>query len=555
MSERQEFPVVIAGAGPVGLSLALGLAHHGVRSLVLEKKPELSEHSKALLVTTRTLEIFREWGLLERFREAGRFKSKVEIWVAGDSTPAAAVDLGLLSDVSAIHGVLILPQDRTEALLLEAVRETGLCEVRFGHELTELRQAAAGVSSEVLTLPGQEYRVRSDFLVGCDGPRSRVRAELGWELEGKTYPSRIMLADVRVSDERAELPWPRIAPRREGVLGALSFGPGEWRLIATIPPDLTDEAATAESAIRESVDEVLGAGPYELIWSSVFRIHCRNAPHFVRDRVILAGDAAHLNSPAGGQGMNAGIHDAHNLAWKLFRALEAGETPALLRSYEQERRGVVLGNIDRFTDLLTRFAFFPVPGVRGALAQIAKMALQQPTVVRQAGLRFGMLTAHYGPSALLSGDSPLIGTRAPDVTLRASDGTEHPLLTLVGKQALLLLFDDGRLPRWRREDPDLQLTDVPKLDVRVVGRAPTEGSDLTDAAGVLARDWRAEGGLAVLVRPDGHVGWAAMRPTAEALRSGVMAALGAVTFRRAAPEEEVVPDPEPGIESEPEAEI
>ena len=142
-----DYPVVIAGAGPVGLSLALGLSCRGIRSLVLEKKEALSPHSRALLVTVRTLEILRAWGALDRFLEEGTFLPGVQVWVVGREAPPFTFDFSCLGDATPVRGVVVMPQDVTEALLLEQVRQRGLAEVRFGEEVTGFRQDETGVSS------------------------------------------------------------------------------------------------------------------------------------------------------------------------------------------------------------------------------------------------------------------------------------------------------------------------------------------------------------------------------------------------------------------------
>ncbi|RYD41830.1 MAG: hypothetical protein EOP83_33445, partial [Verrucomicrobiaceae bacterium] len=393
MDESTSEPVLIAGAGPVGLALAVGLGHHGIRSIVFEAKQVPSEHSKALLITTRTLEVFRAWGVLDRFLEAADLTSELSVHLAGRAAPEVTFDFESLARLATIRGVMVLPQNRTEALLLDAAREVGAV-VNFGQELIGFSQDSSGVTVTVES-HGQRKEVRGAYLIGCDGAHSTVRARLGWPLAGKTYPSRIMLADVRLPDERGDASWPLLAPQRRGVLAAIRFAPRTWRIISTVQPGETEPTVLNHKSIEEKVHRLFGHGPYEDIWSSVFRIHCRNSPHFRLGRVVLAGDAAHLNSPAGGQGMNAGIHDAHNLAWKLARALRGGDEDALLTSYEVERREVVVSTVERFTDVLTRLAFLPWPQVRFFLLQVVKRALGRPEIRARILPRFSMLNASY----------------------------------------------------------------------------------------------------------------------------------------------------------------
>jgi len=522
-------PVVISGAGPVGLALAVGLAHHGIRSIVLEEDPALSRHSKAPGIHARTLEIFRAWGVIDRFMADGEFLRQPQLWVAGMSEPQASIDLSVLAEKTAYPGVMILPQDRTEALLYERLMELGMSEVRFGHRLTTFEAGPEGVTVEVDPPSGGSYALSAEYLVGCDGAHSTVRERLGWHLEGKTYPSRFMLADVRLQDERAELPWPRMAPLPRGILVALRLQPQLWRIIATVPPDAEEGHALAPEQIAQHVTTLFGPGPFEEVWKSLFHVHCRTSPHFRLGRVLLAGDAAHLNSPVGGQGMNSGIHDAHNLAWKLARALSGGNVDALLGSFEAERRPAILTGVDRYTDLLTRAVLWPMPRTRTALAKVVRRALAHPAFISRVAPRATMLDVHYERSALLSGEGPWVGARAPDGELRDADGRCRRLLDLSAREAVLLLFDDRRLPAWERAAIARRLHEVPDLAVHVV--LPTEMSaeagEWRDATGALWAAWRASGSTAALVRPDGHVGWMAERPSESELVSGVRRALGA----------------------------
>ncbi|MHA3771348.1 FAD-dependent monooxygenase [Verrucomicrobiota bacterium sgz303538] len=528
MEQSTPDTVLISGAGPVGLALALGLSRYGIHVEVFEKKTELSKHSRALLITTRTLEVLRGWNVLDRFLAVTDLVSKISVHVVGDSEPKATLDFSPLERIATIRGAMLLPQDRTEALLLDAVREAGVA-VYFDHEFTGFQQDEDGVTIEVSS-QGERKQFRGAYLIGCDGAHSTVRERLGWHLEGKTYPSRIMLADVRLPDERGDAPWPLVAPQPRGALAGLRFAPRTWRIISTIDPDETDEEALRPEKITVKVERLFGAGPYENIWASVFRIHCRNSPHFRLNRVLLAGDAAHVNSPAGGQGMNAGIHDAQNLAWKLVRAIRGGNVEALISSYEQERREVVVSTVERFTDMLTRLAFMSWPQVRFLVLQMVRTVLNNPLVNEQAIRRFAMLTARYHHSALLDHGGIHAGKRAPDGEVENSEGVRRPLYMVAPLKAVLVLFDDRRVPGWNVQAMREALANVPDLEiVRLLpsDATPREEGEWRDVNGTLWREWYASADFAVLIRPDNHVGWSRRRPTQEELVEGVRAALGA----------------------------
>jgi 2-polyprenyl-6-methoxyphenol hydroxylase-like FAD-dependent oxidoreductase len=521
-------PVLIVGAGPVGLSLALALARQQVKTVLFEAKTELDPHSRALGILPRTLEIFRNWGIYDQFVNAGELLRRVDLWVAGKTKPFGAVDLSIFKRISSAGGVLILPQNRTEELLLEAVKSSGFTEVLFGRQATGFEQVSDGVTLKVTGPGGASEVYHGRYLVGCDGASSAIRAALGWELQGKTYPTRMLLGDLRLQDDRDQLPWPLLAPLQRGALAGVRYQPQHWRFIATMDPGESDEAAVEPASIERRVHQLFGAGPFECLWSSVFHIHCRTSPHFRQGNVILAGDAGHINSPAGGQGMNSGIQDAHNLAWKLARALAGADAEALLTSYEAERREVIVKTVDSYTDFLTRTILLGPSFIR-KLAPAALWALPRLGLISMVAPRAGMLDAAYSRSPILSGRGPWLGKRAPDGELVSPNGKNLRLLDLVGPGPALLLFDDGRLPNWNQSEISQLFQDI--HDLRVAALFPNEkirkdGAYACAGSDALWKQWAVSGGSAALLRPDGYVGWMGRRPTPEELDSGVKQALG-----------------------------
>lgn len=528
--------MLIAGAGPVGLSLALGLARHGVRSLVVEKDQGLAEHSRAAAVAARTMEVFRAWGVAERWLEEGELHSRLPLRVVGEAEPRAVADLTSLAAETAYPGMLILSQDRTERLLLEEVERTGLAEVRFGHALTGFEQDGAGVRATVEAADGSGYTVRAEYLAGCDGAHSTVRKLLGWHLEGRTYPGRMLLADVRPLPadgvDRGDRSFPLFAPRSRGVLVGLRLGPGFWRLIHSLAPEASEEEAMAPEHLDRLANELFGPGPNEHVWSSVFRIHRRLSPGFRRGRVLLLGDAGHLNSPAGGQGMNSGIQDAFDLSWKLARGISpppAGADPeVLLDSYEAERRHAA-EEVNRFTGFLTRFAFPPLPGVRPLLLRLALPALRRPALMARAAPRIAMLRPSYDESPLLPEGAPApVGERLADAELEGSAPPFDRLHDTVRSGPALLLGDDEEgSAGWPVAEIEAAVAD---LGVSVHRLLVSDVRTGEDRALRVTRPAVAEAvppGRALLLRPDHHVGWIGERPTPEAIRAGVGPALGA----------------------------
>ncbi|MCA9638120.1 MAG: FAD-dependent monooxygenase, partial [Myxococcales bacterium] len=357
--------VLIVGAGPVGLALALDLHRHGLAVRIVDQAAAPSTWSKAQAIHARTLEVFEHLGVIDAILAGGKpFRGFRAHNQAGEE----------LAHVSlAIHGsrynyVLSLSQRETELRLIEALAERGI-EVEREVRLDALRQDDGGVEAELVNAAGEREVLRVPWLVGCDGAHSTVRHALEIEFEGFQYVSALIQADVRIE-------WPTPLPDDEvityigddGPVAAFPL-PGErrYRLIVFNPPDVDAELSV------ELFDQLLRSrGPTDARvsdpkWMVAFRIHCRLAAAYRRGRVMIAGDAAHIHSPAGGQGMNMGIQDAHNLAWKLALVARGRGRPELLDTYEEERRPLAR-DVLSWTDVATR-NMTTVAGLRGPIAR------------------------------------------------------------------------------------------------------------------------------------------------------------------------------------------
>ncbi len=412
-------PVVISGAGPVGLAVALGLARAGVRSVVFEKKTQLDPHSRATLILPRTLEIFRQWDILDQLLATGNRVPHVRLREPGHDHEILHINFTKLADETAAMFALAIPQDRTERILLDAAEATGLVDVRFAAELLGFEHDTTGV--RLLTRTGNTQTTETTgYLVGADGAHSRVRGQLGVELAGKTYPTQALLADVRIDPELDRTDeWPTVLNHR-GIVVGIRFGDRVWRIIEQAVdehlsgPDLDDHIVTL-------AQELFGPGPVEVLWRSIYHKHERCAPRFRHGRITLAGDAGHLNSPAGGQGMNSGIQDAHNLAWKLAATLTCpdADTDALLESYSEERTSLIGRRVQPVTDLAERFQTAR-PHRRVALVRTLDALFGFGHSAGTMTHRFSMLDVPYQQSRLLHGRNKRLGHRVPDVL--ADDG-------------------------------------------------------------------------------------------------------------------------------------
>jgi len=488
-------PVAIAGGGPVGFALALGLARHGVRSTVFEKAAAPAPFARAGVVLSRTVEILRSWGLLAAIDAEAIRPDALNVCDARDGAELIRIDFSLLRSETLAPQPVFLPQHRTEAILRGAAQATGLVETRFGHEVVDCWHDAAGV--RVLVQPqggAPEETFQADFLVGADGANSAVRAKLGLALEGETYPTRIMLAVIGIDDARDRLGWPRLRFDGREYLAALRFAPGRWRVIAALSPDESDAEALTHDRIAEHVRATLGEGPFETEWASAFNVHRRRAPRFAVGRIALAGDSAHLNSPVGGQGLNGGIADAHNLAWKLANALRGGDAVRLLASYDVERRNAIATSTERFSDRLTKAMLSVPPGWRRPIFALGGKLMRCVPLARRA-LRTGvLLDVRYADSPLFTRTGGWIGRRAPD-----------PALAITANAVLVL----HRIAESNVHALQLP-SDVEKLTIERER----------------VKYWKTRVPFAALVRPDGYVGWFERRPTAEDIEDGALRGLG-----------------------------
>lgn len=401
-----ETDVIIVGAGPTGLTLALGLARAGRRVVVLEKDAATAEHSRAPAIWPRAQQILAGLGVLDAFVARGITLGTLRLHDAD----AEAGDVALLTipvheldDASPYARLLILPQSQTERLLCEAVRAQPTAEVRFGAEVIDVAQDSNGVRVRYAEdvagddvaddRAGGVTELSAAFVAGCDGGRSIVRDCIGATFHGETYDTRAALADIVPACVPDDLPFPRLSTR-DGLAVGIRMDAQVWRLI--LPISAGDELPLDERVERAAAHlfpAVRTAGDYTSVWQSEFRLHRRLASRFGDGRIVLAGDAAHLNSPVGGQGMNAGMLDADVLTKALLHALAHDDDVAAIRDYEQARMTAVREGVNTFTDAMTRVLLFGRGrAIRPVLAAV-QLGLRVPAVRRRCLRRIAMLDA------------------------------------------------------------------------------------------------------------------------------------------------------------------
>lgn len=414
--------VLVVGAGPTGLMAAVELLRQGVRCRIIDKAAHGSPTSKALGVQARTLEYFDRLGVASKAVEAGLPMHGIRMF--SDRKPVFQFDFDAIH--SPYNFILIYPQSATENLLREHIQRQGVA-VEYSTELTSFTQDPSGVQAQ-LNRAGDQQTITASWLLGCDGAHSIVRHCAQIPFEGHAFEGVFTLADLK-------LDWdgPRDRPSvylHSGRIAALFPMKGDlWRLI--IEPHVAE--TTAEPTIQEfqrALDEwgPPGAKAHDAIWMSRFKVSQRQVSAYRKGRVLLAGDAAHIHSPIGGQGMNTGIQDVVNLAWKLALELQGHAAPALLDSYDAERR-LVGQRLLRATEFATSAVMSEnrlVESVRNTIAHVllsfgfVRERMQQ--AISQTGVNYR--NSPIVREAAPHDPEPKAGDRAPEMP----SGSKHLLL-------------------------------------------------------------------------------------------------------------------------------
>ncbi len=513
--QNRSFDVLVVGAGPVGLTMAGELARHGVRPRIVDRLKQPLPYCRAIGVTSRTLEVWDDIGIVRDMIDAGIWLEAVRI-----NSERGITDLTLdLSDLP--FATLGLPQNDTERLLTRHLSGFGVG-VERGVSLESLTQSDGRVRTVLVNGDGAREEATFRYVVGCDGAHSAVRRALGIAFEGSAIPMEFLLADVHIDWSVPRGVMMRFAQfKADGppdIFIAVPLPePGRYRVSVVAPSDLAvplegtghgiqSERPAPGIAHFQAVATKLLPEPAVLSdvrWSSIFRISMRLASHYRRGSVFIAGDAAHIHPPTGGQGMNTGIQDAYNLAWKMALVLKGAGREELLDSYEIERHAVgeeVVARTTRATQTLSR-------GSEDRLAdtQILISYRGSPWIEN----------APAGDSIVTG---PVAGDRAPDCQGLRRPGVGFPLRffdVLRGVHHVLVAYAPGSNPNHELADlpafgAELRLQGLLRLVAIVAAGANAKPPFVLpvyqDAGGQFKAAYGAAP-FAMLVRPDGHLAW------------------------------------------------
>jgi len=415
--------VLIVGAGPVGLFLANECARRRLRWRLVEARSGQSEHSKALAIFPRTLEIFDMAGIVGPFLEKANRVTSVA--VVSHGRPIAQMQFK--PEDSPYPFIAMVPQDVTEQLLLEELRRKG-GDVEYNTVFVSAAEQGDAVNA-VLNRQGEVVNLRASFVVGCDGAHSAVRHLLNLPFEGAEYEDSFMLADIE-TNETLPADQLQLCPSASGPLAIFPMSATRRRIVAII--DKTEGEVPSLDLVRSIMAQRAPSGieARALHWSSFFRIHHRQAAQLRVGRIFIAGDAAHIHSPFGGQGMNTGLHDVWNLVWKLDLVLRGHGNEELLQSYSAERRPVIKQVIET-TDFMTKAMGTPsklAQNLRDAVIPlVSRLAPFQHAFVR----RLSELGVAYQGSPIVEG----AGERYFDDSLRGGDGIRSRFILVLNHNA------------------------------------------------------------------------------------------------------------------------
>jgi 2-polyprenyl-6-methoxyphenol hydroxylase-like FAD-dependent oxidoreductase len=503
--------VLIAGAGPVGLMMGCELARRGIPFRIIDKSEGPSVLSKAIAIHARTLETFDLMGIIEPILQKGKRVNGLNIWM-GEKEPSIKIELENLK--STYPFLLDLPQSETEKILIEYLSRFGKA-VERGTELLGFSQDEDKVHAVLRNKNGQEEEADFLYLIGCDGSHSTVRHKLEIPFEGSEYPESFVLADVKVTWDKEE-DTAHVFLTKEGIMGAFPYGHSRYRIMADIESD-SNERKVPEPTLEQIQAIVDRRGPIntklsDAKWLGGFRSHLRHVTQTRHGRVFLVGDAAHIHSPAGGQGLNTGVQDAFNLAWKLAMVLNNKASKSLLDTFEEERLPVA-ETVLKMSDMMLKTMTNSNPFIQNLRKHIAPLLMNKEFIQKRMRNQVSEIAINYRNSSIVEQShfmtSPLhkhrihAGDRLPDVTFQSSNGKTNRLYEFLrSTKHTLLLFSadlvDIPLTLSEMVDMEIYLISSIKQIESPIKMIIDEQHEIQHSLGVPDHSY-------VLIRPDGYL--------------------------------------------------
>ncbi|CZR56715.1 related to tetracenomycin polyketide synthesis hydroxylase tcmG [Phialocephala subalpina] len=510
-----ETDVLIVGGGPTGLMLALELTSQDIPFRIIDSSPIRSDKSRALVLHSRTLELLNRHGIAQEFVDRGNFNLAVRIFANQKFVFENDFNIIAFNDTM-YQNPLIISQAEIESILDEVLMKH---QVKVERPVTaeKISQDETGVTAVLRHEDGSEESLRCKYAVGCDGPRSIVRNSAGLQFEGAAYPQDFILADVHMKWETRECL--HIYLGASGFMIVFPMKDNVWRLICSRREALGADAEPTLENFQEMLDKLLPEPVqiFDPVWISRFKLHHRIADNYRAGRMLVAGDAAHVHSPAGGQGMNTGMHDAVNLGWKLASVIRGENDDSLLDSYNIERRRVgqtLLQGTDRLFEFMATtnplYLFirnYVMPFIMPwAMAIPGRRALAY-RFVSELGIRYrkspivGQATTWKG--TLKGGD------RVPDGRLLKGniEITVHSLLGARKHSLLLFSGVDGVTSTDDLEKAHVEFIEASgrSIPVYTITKSSSENIEIMDPEGLVHRLFGFTASGFVLVRPDGHI--------------------------------------------------
>jgi 2-polyprenyl-6-methoxyphenol hydroxylase-like FAD-dependent oxidoreductase len=497
--------VLIVGAGPAGTALAIDLIRRGVAVRLIDKAPHAIDGSRAKGIQPRTLEVLDDLGALPDVINRGALYPPMGIHLGPITIPFRMMAKGRSGPDVPFPDTWLIPQHRTDRALHARFESLG-GRVEFGTELIEFTDHDTHITAHLATSDGAED-ITARYLVGADGGASGVRKVLGVEFSGSTDDAdRMLIVDAAVSGGLSRKywhVWPGVKGRFVGACPLPHSDKFQWMIRLSPDEQVPEDLAQINARIQAHTHNKR-LTLHDIAWKSVFRPNIRLAQNYRRGRVLLAGDAAHVHTPAGAQGLNTGIGDAYNLGWKIGQVLAGGDD-RLLDTYEQERQPIAASVLGLSTKKYEGIAKFDPSSIRRGKDE------------KQLGL-----TYHGGPLAPLAADRTAtlrVGDRAPDAELIAENGSNVRLFDAFrGPHFTALAYGAHAADALAKLDWPAAGAELSRLVIATDGRGDATDGVFTDPTGEFARIYGLTRDTLLLIRPDGYIGHIAIHNIAETIR-------------------------------------